>query len=317
MRSPLTSPVLQCLMEVAYAGSIRRAAEKLYMSPSAVNRQILNLEERLGTALFERTARGVRLTPAGEVVLNAAKESARALDQALSKLGDFRSLGGGRVAFGALSGFSESFVAPLLAHMRGKYPQLSLSYYAGNSSEIIQKVLQGELDMGLCWDPPASTPVHRIVSVDVPVGVAVLPEHPLASHSGVRLRDCLEHPVVFPSTGLEFRKVLDRINTGIGNCVAPVLEVNSIFALKQLAVSGPDAVLMTANTLLDEVEAGRVILRPLSDPDCGHLVLTLFRSDNSRSSPPLDELTQALANQVSQQGRRIRRLFYQSSRSQA
>ena len=65
--------VLRYFEAVAEEGSIRRASERLHISPSAVDRQILKLEDHLGTPLFERRPNGMRLTDAGQLVLNHAR----------------------------------------------------------------------------------------------------------------------------------------------------------------------------------------------------------------------------------------------------
>jgi DNA-binding transcriptional LysR family regulator len=66
---PVFSPFIRYFDEVARQGSIRKAADRLNVAPSAVNRQILKLEDELGAPLFERLPRGLRLTAAGEILI--------------------------------------------------------------------------------------------------------------------------------------------------------------------------------------------------------------------------------------------------------
>lgn len=309
MRSPITPAVLQCVLEVAESGSIRRAAERLFVSPSSVNRQILQLEERIGTPLFEREARGMRLTRSGEIILAAAREFDRSVKEALDQVGALKELGGGSVSFGTLTTFAETFVAPLILDLRSKHKGLRISYYGGNSADIVHKVLEGDLDFGLCWEPPLSTPVRRLDSVLVPVGVAVRPGHPLAGRTGIRLRDCLRHSVVFPSRGMEFRSVLDRINLGLGNVISPSVEANSIPALRRLCVLGDQPVMMTANAVIDELESGALLFRPLTDSGCGHLKACLFERDDAPATPGRNELESALRAEVADLRSKLAGLF--------
>jgi DNA-binding transcriptional LysR family regulator len=285
--------------EVAETGSIRKAADKLFVSPSSVNRQILNLEEHIGTTLFDRESKGMRPTRSGEIILAAAREFSRSMKDALDQVSSLRGLGKGRVSFGTLTTFAETFAAPLIVRLRKAHPGLGIFYYAGNSSEIVQKVLEGDLDFGLCWDPPPSTPLHRIDFVEVPIGVAMRPSHPMAKLATIRLKDCLESPVVFPSRGMEFRGVLDRINLGMGNVVSPVVEANSIPALRRLSLVGDEPVMMTANAIIDEIENGELAFTPLSDPGCGRLTLSLFRRDVPTSSPAAVALLEQLQAEIS------------------
>jgi len=280
MKVRISSISMLYLAEVADAGSIRLAAERLFISPSALNRKILLLEEQLGTAIFKRAARGVTLTGAGEIMLAAARQSERNLAAAISQVEALRGLKRGHVNFGTLTGFAEKAVPELLTGWRVSHPEVTFNYYAGNSRDIVQQVLEGRLELGLCWDPPSSTPVRRLASADIPIGIAMRPDHPLAARKKVRLRECLQYAVVFPSRGMEFRTVLERINIGIESRVTPAIEVNSIAALRQLALIGRDLVLITANSVMDEIEAGTVVLRPLEDPGCDLLKLTLFTKDS-------------------------------------
>jgi molybdenum-dependent DNA-binding transcriptional regulator ModE len=72
--------------EVARTGSIRQAAERLHVAPSAVNRRIQDLEDELGVPLFERLPRGMRLTAAGELFVQYVRGRASALDQVRSEI---------------------------------------------------------------------------------------------------------------------------------------------------------------------------------------------------------------------------------------
>jgi DNA-binding transcriptional LysR family regulator len=83
---------LRYFLETARLGSIRRAAEKLYVAPSAVSRQIALLEQRFGMELFERYAAGVRLTPAGESFARQARATLRDFDRLHSEIDDLQQL---------------------------------------------------------------------------------------------------------------------------------------------------------------------------------------------------------------------------------
>ena len=83
--------------EVARAGSIRQAAERLHVAPSAVNRRIQDLEEELGVPLFERLPRGMRLTSAGELFVQYVRSRASALDEVRSEIEELQGLRRGSV----------------------------------------------------------------------------------------------------------------------------------------------------------------------------------------------------------------------------
>src|SRR5687768_2936213 len=128
MRFPLDSTVLRYLVEVVEAGSMRRAADQLFVSASSINRRILKLEEKIGVPLFERQPRGVRPTRAGEIILAAARELDRSIAEALSEVEALQGLGAGRVRFGTVASFADSIAAPVIGRLRRTHPGISIQY---------------------------------------------------------------------------------------------------------------------------------------------------------------------------------------------
>src|SRR3954465_942622 len=84
--------LLTYLDAVARAGSIRKAAEGLHVASTALNRRILNLEQEVGTPLFERLSHGVRLTAAGEIFMAYVRSSLSGLSSAVSQIEQLRGL---------------------------------------------------------------------------------------------------------------------------------------------------------------------------------------------------------------------------------
>jgi len=89
--------ILSYVDEVARAGSIRKAAEQLNVTASAVNRRIMDLEKELGAPLFERRARGVRLTAAGEVFVDYLRKQNGDVERMKSQIEDLKGLRRGTV----------------------------------------------------------------------------------------------------------------------------------------------------------------------------------------------------------------------------
>ena len=277
------------LDEVAREGSIRRAAERINVSPSAVNRQILNLEEHLGVALFERRPRGVKLTDAGKIILESIRRYNHDIVLAMAQIDDLRHLRRGHVAIGTLLSLSEELVPGLIAELRSEYPDISYAHYAGNSEDIVRQIVEGSLDIGLCWDPPASTPVSRATVIELESGVLLPADHPLAQAERVKLSDCMDHACIFPARGSEIRYLLDRINMGIGMTISPAIETNSIHTAKRLAARGQGIAFMPALSAACEIRNGELVHRPLSD-HAGHRLKLAILSQNKRELPSVAKM---------------------------
>ncbi|MFT4432589.1 LysR family transcriptional regulator [Caballeronia sp. 15715] len=276
MRTILMSPLMHYVREVALEGSIRRAADNLHISPSAIARQIQQLEEQFGAALFERLPRGMRLTEAGEIVLETIQQFERNAATALSHVEELRGLKRGRVSIGALQTLGEEVLPRALSDLRKRYPGICFNAYIGNSSEIVRKLLNGELDIGMCWEPVVAVPLERLRVVQSAIGVAMQSGHPLARRDVIGLRDCAPYPVIFPSRDMLFRVMLDRINIGIGSSLTPVIETNSMSMMRTLVREGAGLVLTTSMSLLSDLATGKVVHRPLLESGLHSLPLCLL-----------------------------------------
>ena len=136
---------LRMFKTVADSGSIARAAELLHCVPSNVTARIKSLERELGTALFFRYGRGLRITPAGEVfldyasrILNLATEAQRAVAPTHEPSGPMR--------IGAIESSASGRLPPLLAKYHALYPKVSLELSTGTWSQLLDDVQHHRLD---------------------------------------------------------------------------------------------------------------------------------------------------------------------------
>ena len=109
---------LRYVDEVARAGSIRKAAEQLHVTASAVNRRVMDLEEELGAPLFERRARGVRLTAAGELFVRYIREQSGDVERMKSQIEDLKGLRRGTVRIACSQALALDFLPREIAGYR-------------------------------------------------------------------------------------------------------------------------------------------------------------------------------------------------------
>jgi len=270
------SPFLRYFEEVAVHGSVRRAAAHLHIAPSAVTRQLKAFEEMLGLALFERLPRGVRLTAAGELMLARVRRLQREFDDALEQVDALKGLRWGRVRVGVLQYLSERFIPAVLADMHRSHPGLSFTVHIDNSERIAQLIEAGELDIGLCWTPPPTALLHAVRTAAVPIGAVVPPGHALAAKRSVAFHQCARYPLILPTAEMELRRMLDGLHRGSAGRVTPLLETNSIVAMRQLVLDGSGVAVMTRMSVLDELRRGELLHIPLSDTAARSMPLSLL-----------------------------------------
>jgi len=116
--------ILRYVDEVARTGSIRKAADQLNVTASAVNRRIMDLEEELGAQLFERRPRGVRLTAAGEVFVHYLREQDGGVERMKSQIEDLRGLRRGTVRIACSQALALDFLPREIAAFRARHPMV-------------------------------------------------------------------------------------------------------------------------------------------------------------------------------------------------
>jgi DNA-binding transcriptional LysR family regulator len=183
---------LRVLREVASLGSFTAAAKSLGYTQSAVSRQVAGLETAAGTPLFERTARGVRLTDAGEALLLRAGTILEEVDAAQQELAGMAEPATGRLRVGAFPTAVAALVPRAIAEFRRRQPGVQISLREGGTPSQLKRLYSGSVDVAVIGFLPGGqvTRDQRISLeqlTDDPLLLAVGGEHPLARRRTVDL----------------------------------------------------------------------------------------------------------------------------------
>ncbi|TBU91965.1 LysR family transcriptional regulator [Phytopseudomonas dryadis] len=272
---PTLSRFTRYFIEVAQRGSIRKAAETLHVSASAIDRQILKAEDDLGVKLFERLPGGLRLTAAGELMLVTARQSEKAFQRTLEQLDELQGLRRGHVDIAMIDALSEGFVAAAVAELVGQYPRLTFGLRTANNQDVLSQVLAAEVDFGLLLDPPPSGDLQVRSVTDIPLGIAMPVGHPLSGRSAVQLGDALSHRLLLPAEPLivhQHAKVLyQRQHVDIQRLTS----CNDVRTMRSLIRQGVGVGLLSWLDVASELEAGTLAFVPLKPGHAEPLRLSL------------------------------------------
>ena len=155
--------VLRYLDEVVRRGSIRRAAEHLHVAPTAINRQILELEAELGAPLFDRINKRLHLTPLGEMVLAHVRQTLREHEALQARVAEIKGARRGMVTVATTSGLAGAFMPSLVHDFRHDHPGIVVRVADLPVSGIVAAVEQGDADLGLGYDLP-EVAVFRVLA---------------------------------------------------------------------------------------------------------------------------------------------------------
>lgn len=290
----LHSRLMRYIDEVARTGSIRQAAERLGIASSAINRQILAFEEELGVPVFERLARGVRLTAAGELLVEHIRATQKDHARAIARISDLKTLRRTRIHVATLEALTADVLAPVISAWQATYPLTRIKVSAMPADRIALAVGQGEAQLGLGFDLAPEPNLHVYARTRCSIGVVVRPDHALAARAGLRPSDLPGHGFALPAPGLTLRAIFDRLARRARLTLEPVIESNSIELLKRLAGLGEFVTVLTRADVEIERQNGTLAFVPIIADEAEGQTLVVIH----RSSAPLDGLTMRFAEKL-------------------
>lgn len=250
-------------MAVAELGSVRAASRELNVAASAVSRQLILLESALGNRLFDRSGRGLKLAPAGEVLLRGLRRAAQNHENTLDELAALRRLTRGLLRIATVESVSASVLPDMLEHFMQTYPGIQVAVTVAGSEAVTQLVREHQAELGFTFNPSSLDGLEALVSRDLDLGAIMAPDHPLAKMKKLSLADCAAHPLAWPSPGLSLRAILDSIPSA--RKIRPAFECNSLRLMASLARRGSCIAFQTLIGIERELASGTLAFVPLSD----------------------------------------------------
>ena len=283
----LHSRKLQYIDEIARCGSIRKAAQRLNVASSAVNRQILALEEEFGAPLFERLPRGLRLTAAGEMCVEHIREVLKSYDRLEARIRALKMPQAGKVTLVTTVGLAAGPLPEIIARFVAENPRIRIHLRSDIGDTTIASVVTGDVDLGLGFNIPPTPGIRTVATFDVPIGAVLPPGHPLTEQERVNVSDVVQEPLVLAQSGTSLRNVINLMLSPLPLPIEPVVETNASEMLKQLVKRGTGLTFLNPLDVYDDCSRGELVFRPVADPHVRHQPMKLF----ARARAPLDAAT--------------------------
>lgn len=290
----LHSRMLRYLDEVARAGSIRKAADRLNVASSAINRQILALEAELGTPIFERLRKRLRLTATGELLIGHVRQTLREHERVRARIEDLRGLRQGRITIATMSGLAGSILPRIIAGFCARHPRVQIVVTVLPVGDIVTALSNGEVDLGLGFDLPSDPALRTVAGFECKLGAVVGPKHPLAARGSVALSVCLGYPIILAKSGLTLRDVLDNAFARSTIKVTPVLETNAIELIKRASALDLGVGFLNIVDVAEERRRGEIAFIPLTDRHIRPQFLKIMY----REKGGIDPLANLLAEEI-------------------
>lgn len=272
---PAFSRFLRYFMSVGRLGSIRKAAEELNISASAIDRQILNVEADLGMPLFERLPTGLRLTAAGEIMMAAGMKWQKNLIDVRAQIADLRGLKRGHVDIAIIDALAKGYIPAAIRSIQSRYPGITIGVRVQENDHVRAAIAQGEVDFGILFEPQSYRDLAVRAFVEVVLGFLTPAGHPFGAQREARFSACFGSPLVVPAEPLAVCQqiaVLEGVND---LALDRTVSSDNIQLITSLVLQGAGIGILTSLDVITEVQRGLLSFTKISDPVLRPMTLAL------------------------------------------
>lgn len=259
------SRLLTYFEAIARHGSIRKAAEALNVAPSAVNRHLLELEVLMGTPLFDRLPRGVRLNAAGEILVHHARATLRDFRRAQSEIEQLRTGMRGRLSVVSIESALTDILPEAVRLFTERFPRIEIEVAGRPYDEAVQAVSDGGADVAILFNTPPHLPLVNVAAADFPLGIIVAPDHPLAGKKTAVLSDLVGHQIIMPDPSITIYGQVEHVLASSALRLKPQITSNSMAFMTNYVELGGAAGLATPVGIGRKLRAGTLRFIPLQD----------------------------------------------------
>ena len=250
-------------LEVARRGSVSRAAEALFITQPTLTARLHGLERELGTKLFLRTPRGMRLTDAGRAWVPFAERAMRALAEGRDALEQVKTASAGHLTIGSALAVSTYILPDLLERYVAAHPRVEVAVRTGHSEDVVEMVLRDDVQLGLgraINHPDLDLrPFHR-----EELTLVCSPDHPFVKRRSVTLAEVTNEKLIMFDRTSSYYEITQSAFITAGVRLRRFMEMDSIEAAKKMVERGLGVALLPKTAVVREVDSGtmsRVRLR--------------------------------------------------------
>jgi len=266
----MTLDQLQIFIAVAEREHVTRAASALGLAPPSVSAAVASLEREFGTKLFHRVGRGILVTEGGKLLLDEARALISRADAVKLAMREFTGLSRGRLQIKASQTIASHFLPPRLVDFHQTYPGVALVVSVGNSTEVVNAIISGAVELGFVEDPEEELQDPRLAIEPIArddLTMVVGASHPWARKEELKADDLEAGNWVAREDGsgtrAAFIKALDGLGVPYGN-LNIAIELPSNEAVLAAVLAGAGAAVLSVRVCADAMKAGTLTRLPVS-----------------------------------------------------
>ena len=245
--------------EVAKTGNVTKAADKLCVTQSAVSQAIKQLEDRLEEKLFDRSARGMKLTPEGELLYSYANNAVSLIESAEEKLIKMKNLSEGEIKIAASDTICSVIFLRMLKEFNLKHPDIHILIVDSSTKQSIELIKSGAVDLSFVTLPIDEDPAIDITPI-MPIHDCFVAGEQYARliNTKMRISDLKQYPLLMIEKNSNSRKQIDRFFTKHNLEITPTIEFASLGLLPKFAKEGLGIAVTIREDVQEMLDSGEI-----------------------------------------------------------
>lgn len=299
---PVFSRFLRYFVAVGRLGSIRKAADELNVSASAIDRQILNVEAEIGMPLFERLPSGLRLTAAGEIMMAAGGRWQKGLDEILDQIEDLRGLKRGHVEIAVIDALAKGYIPFAVKAIRSRYPHITIGIRVLENDKVRLAIARGEVDFGIMFEPQSYRELSVRAFVEVVLGFLTPAGHPFGAQDEARFSACVGSSLIVPAEPLAVHQQIAVLEGATGVALDRAVTCDNIQMIASLVQEGVGIGILTSLDVITEIDSEQLSFTRISDSILRPMTLALCTASTRTLSFAAGACLQEIENDFARLG---------------
>jgi LysR family transcriptional regulator, nitrogen assimilation regulatory protein len=254
---------LQYFLHAAKTENLTQASSKAWVSQSALSRQIALLETELGVRLFERKARGLKLTEAGVALVRRAEMLLQDADELKRQISATKQEPTGTLRIGTPTSLRSMVMLPFFVQFQQQHPSVVLVHKHGTSKSMRDALAEGEIDIAIMSSEEALEPFVVEPLLSEALCLAGPPNGRLQSDRFVSIEKICQHPLILTSYPNALRIIVDRALAKRERRVQPIIEADTADMMIDLVRSGLGHTVLPMSGLCEALNQGLIGASPI------------------------------------------------------
>jgi DNA-binding transcriptional LysR family regulator len=294
---------LHTFLEIVRLKSFSRAAQTCFRTQPAISAQIRQMEQELGTALFERFGSRISLTTAGKIFSEYAQQLLEIRRQAIAAVSELDRIPKGELVIAANEATCIHVLPEVFSSYKERFPEVQLQVTRAYGGRAVQAVLENTVDFAITQLPIQERKLEIVKVYTDEIRLLAPPGHPLAGAASVTAQQAAAYPLLLPKTG-RTRTMIDQFLEPAESTLRISMELESSEMLKRFIIAGLGIGFMATSNAREQIGSGQLKAVPLAPMPLMRTLGLVYRKDKplSRGALGFIEVVLDFAKRVGGQG---------------